>query len=414
MTAGRSAAAGNGPVLVAGAGAVGLTAALGLVRRGIPVTVFEAEPGLVEEYRASTFHPPTIEMLDGLGVGAALRSKGLEAPRFQFRDRREGLIAEFDLAALADVTPYPYRLQVEQFALVELLYEELWRAAGSVVLFDHRVAGVEETSDGVTVVVETPDGRREFAGSYVVGADGGRSAVRHALGIDFEGMTYPERYLVTFTTFDFRLVMPDLAQVNYVSDPEEWFVLLRSPGLWRVLFPTKPEETVFDEEPGAEALDRLAQERYQRVHATGEPYPLVYRNVYRVHQRVARAYRAGRGLLAGDAAHVNNPLGGMGLNGGIHDAVMLTEALARALGGSGGSGDTRALDHYAAERRRIAVQFIQAQTAQNEQNIRQRDPEARRRRQEEQRRMAEDPAAARAYLLRTSMIESLGSVPAFE
>ena len=398
-------------MLVSGAGAVGLAVALGLAQRGIPVTVFEAEPKLVEEYRASTFHPPTIEMLDGLGVGASLRSEGLVADKFQFRDRQDGLIAEFDLKLLADLTPYPYRLQVEQFALVQLLYDELERVADSTVLFNHRVVGVEQTSDGVTAEVDTSDGKREFAGSYIVGADGGRSGVRHALDIEFEGMTYPERYLVTFTTFDFWSIMPDLAHVNYVSDPDEWFVLLRSPGLWRVLFPTKPEETVFDEEPTAEALDRLAQERYQRVYPTAQPYPLVYRNVYRVHQRVAQTYRAGRGLLAGDAAHVNNPLGGMGLNGGIHDAVMLTEAIARTLQSGGGA---RPLDHYAAERRRIAVQYIQAQTAQNEQTIRQRDPDERRRRHDEQRRMAEDPAAARAYLLRTSMIESLRSVPAFD
>ncbi len=399
------------PVLVSGAGAVGLTVALGLARRGIRVVVFEAESNLVEEYRASTFHPPTIEMLDGLGVGAALRSKGLVADKFQFRDRHDGLVAEFDLGVLADFTTYPYRLQIEQFALVELLYAELQQFEDSTVLFDHRVVRVEQTSDGVTVVVETPEGRTEFAGSYVVGADGGRSEVRHALGIEFEGMTYPERYLVTFTTFDFWSVMPDLAHVNYVSDPDEWFVLLRSPGLWRVLFPTKPEETVFDEEPNAQALDELAQERYQRVYPTGQPYPLVYRNVYGVHQRVAKTYRVGRGLLAGDAAHVNNPLGGMGLNGGIHDAVMLTEALARTLQSG---GDTRALDHFAEERRRIALEYIQAQTAQNEQNIRQRDPETRRQRHDEQRRMAEDPAASRAYLLRTSMIEGLRSVPPFD
>ena len=158
-------------------------------------------------------------------------------------------------------------------------------------------------------------------------------------------------------------------------------------------------------------MDGLAQERYQRVWATGEPYPITYRNVYRVHQRVATRYRVGRGFLAGDAAHVNNPLGGMGLNGGIHDAVMLTEAIGRALESD---GDNAALDHYASERRRIAVQYIQAQTAQNEQNMRQRDPEVRKQRQDEQRRMAADPVASRAYLLRTSMIEGLRSVPDFK
>ena len=399
------------PVLISGAGAVGLAVALGLARRDIPVVVFEAEPQLVEEYRASTFHPPTIEMLDALGVGAALRSRGLVAPKFQFRDRDEGLIAEFDLGVLRNDTPYPYRLQIEQFALVQLLYDELEKVPNAQVLFRHQVVGVQQTADGVDMEIETPDGQASFHGSYAVGADGGRSAVRHALGIEFDGMTYPERYLVTFTTFDFWDVMPDLAHVNYVSDPNEWFVLLRSPGLWRVLFPTKPDETVFDTDPDAETMDRLAQERYQHVHPTGEPYPLVYRNIYRVHQRIAAKYRVARGLLAGDAAHVNNPLGGMGLNGGIHDASMLTDAIVRSM--KTGAGST-ALDHYATERRRIALQYIQAQTAQNERNIRQQDPAVRRESQDEQRRMADDLVAARSYLLRTSMIEGLRSIPPFE
>ncbi len=360
------------PVLIAGADAIGLAVALGLARRGIAVVVLEAESRLVEEYRASTFHPPTIEMLDGLGVGAPLRAKGLVADKFQFRDRQTGLISEFDMEVLADDTRYPYRLQIEQFALVQLVYGDLVKLPNAQVHFRNRVTGLNQTADGVVVTVETPDGPAEFEGCYSIGADGGRSEVRHSLGIEFEGMIYPERYLVTFTTFDFWKVMPDLAHVNYVSDPEEWFVSLRSPGLWRVLFPTNPDETVFDEDPDTATMDGLAQERYQRVWATAEPYPITHRNVYRVHQRVATRYRVGRGLLAGDAAHVNNPLGGMGLNGGIHDAVMLTDAIGRALESG---GDNASLDHYANERRRIAVQYIQAQTAQNEQNMHQRDPE---------------------------------------
>ncbi len=311
-------------------------------------------------------------MLDGLGEGAPLRAKGLVADKFQFRDRQTGLIAEFDMKVLADDTRYPYRLQIEQFALVQLVYGDLVKLPNAQVHFRNRVTGLNQTADGVVVTVETPDGPAEFEGCYSIGADGGRSEVRHSLGIEFEGMIYPERYLVTFTTFDFWKVMPDLAHVNYVSDPEEWFVSLRSPGLWRVLFPTNPDETVFDEDPDTATMDGLAQERYQRVWATAEPYPITHRNVYRVHQRVATRYRVGRGLLAGDAAHVNNPLGGMGLNGGIHDAVMLTDAIGRALESG---GDNASLDHYANERRRIAVQYIQAQTAQNEQNMHQRDPE---------------------------------------
>ncbi len=142
-------------------------------------------------------------MLDGLGVGASLRAKGLVADKFQCRDRQDGLLAEFDTAVLANDTPYPYRLQIEQFALVQLLYDDLVTLPNAEIHFRNRVTGISQTSHGVVMAVETPDGPAEFVGSYAIGADRGRSEVRHALGVESEGMTYPERYLVTFTTFDF-------------------------------------------------------------------------------------------------------------------------------------------------------------------------------------------------------------------
>ena len=387
-------------VLVAGGGVVGLTAALSLAQRGVPVTVFEAEPELVKEYRASTFHPPTLEMLDDLGVAEELISKGLVADRVQYRDRTEGVIAEFDLGLLKNDTPYPFRLQIEQYALALLLLEKLQQLPNAEVLFTHRVTDVSQENDSVIATAETAHGVQQYQASYLVGADGGHSAVRHALDIGFEGLTYPERYLVTFTTFDFDAHMPDLTHVNYVSDPEEWFVLLRSPGLWRVLCPAQPDEA----EATGEALDKIAQARYQRVIATGVPYPILYRAIYTVHQRIASTYRKGRALLAGDAAHLNNPLGGMGLNGGIHDAVNLGGKLAKVWHGEAGE---EALDTYAEERRKIAAEHVLAHTHQNHSNISQTDREARKRQQDEMKKTAADPESAYRYVLRISMIESV-------
>lgn len=390
----------NERVLIAGAGAVGLTAALSLAQREIPVTVLEAEQELVREYRASTFHPPTLEMLHGLGVAEDLISQGLIAPKFQHRDREKGLIAEFDLSVLRGDTDYPFRLQIEQYALSNLLLERLLQFPNADVHFGHRVLGAQSTGKDIQVTVATNQGSQVHSGGYLIGADGAQSAVRHELGIDFEGMTYPEKYLVAFTSFDFLEHLPDISYVNYVSDPQEWFVLLRSPGIWRALFPLQPD----DPEPASNSLQGVAQTRFQKIFPTGQPYPISHCSVYRVHQRIATTYRKGSVFLAGDAAHVNNPLGGMGLNGGIHDAVNLASKLTEVWHGTAGPNS---LDLYEKERRPVAIKSIQAQTEQNRNNIAETDPESRIRRQEELRTIASDPVLARQHLLRTSMIDSL-------
>ena len=386
-------------VLIAGSGVVGLITALSLARKGIPVTVLEAEPELVKEYRASTFHPPTLEMLDELGVAESLLAQGLVADRFQYRDRKEGLIAEFDLSVLKDDTRYPFRLQVHQYALAVLLHEQLVRLPNAEVHFRHRVAGVTLADDHVSVDVETPEGRKQFRGAYLVGADGATSAVRHALGIEFEGMTYPMRYLVLITTAEFADYLPGICDINYVSDPTDWFMLLRTPDVWRILFPTRPNES--DEEA---VLDDVIEARLQGIVQMERPYPITNRNLYRVHQRVATTYRKGRALLAGDAAHVNSPIGGMGLNGGIHDAVNLSGKLARVWHGEVGD---ELLDAYSNQRRQTAVEYVQVQTKQNVAEITEADPKVRKQRQEEMRRIAADRELLHQYLLRTSMIESI-------
>lgn len=394
-------------IVVAGGGAVGLMTALRIAQQGVPVTIFESAPTLVEEYRASTFHPPTIEMLSEVGIADKLGKKALIADKFQLRDKEKGIVAEFDMDALKKDTKFPYRLQIEQYALVLLLFDSLKSFPNCQILFNHEVISANPKEDEVEIKFRSPEGEDTVICDYLVGADGARSAVRTSVNIPFDGMTYPERYLVTFTTFEFREIMPDLAYVNYVSDPEEWFVLLRSPGLWRVLFPTKPEETIFDTDPDPAVLDEIAQKRYQKIHQTEVPYPITWRNIYRVHQRVAASYRSGRVFIAGDAAHVNNPLGGMGLNGGLQDAFYLGNALALSWKNA---LNEPLLEHYAEERRKIALNFIRAQTAQNEENIRQKDPVIREEKQGEMRAMAQDNALTRDYLLRTSMIQGIRSM----
>jgi 3-(3-hydroxy-phenyl)propionate hydroxylase len=389
------------PVLVAGAGPVGMVAALKLAQAGIPVAVFERGDDLAEDLRASTWHPPTLDMLDTIDptLTPGLVAQGLIARYTSYRDRRNGLFAQFDLDLLRGATGHPYRVQAEQFKFTRLVRDRLAAFPHCTLRFGCRVAGVEVGADSVTVVVESPAGREAHSGPFLIGADGARSEVRQAIGVEFEGFTYPERFYVASTAFEFAERLDRLSLVNYVSDPDEWCVLLRAPELWRVLFPTRVDER--DEDV---LSDASTEARLQAVCPKDGRYETAHRTIYRVHQRVAKRYRVGRVFLAGDAAHINNPLGGMGMNGGIHDGVNLAGKLVAVLRGEAEQG---ALDLYERQRRPVAIDYINASTARNKALLEERDAAIRARSQEEMRRAAEDPAKARAFLLKTSMIEAL-------
>ncbi|MEY3675130.1 MAG: hypothetical protein RJB47_1838, partial [Pseudomonadota bacterium] len=318
-------------VVVAGAGPVGLVSALLLANQGVKVTVLEAAPALNRDLRASTFHPPTLDMLAPLGLTDDLVAQGLVARFTQQRDRQEGVVAEFDMQLIAPDTDHPFRLQCEQWKLTQMIQAKLDAMPHVQMLFDAKVSQVTQTADQVQVAFTQADEARTLQADYLIGADGAWSAVRRSLNIEFEGFTYPERFLVVSTAFEYADHLPRLSYVNYCSDPLEWCVLLRVPTLWRVLFPTKAEET--DE---AVLTDASVQARLQNLLPQSQAYVTQHRTLYKVHQRVAQRFRHGRVVLAGDAAHINNPLGGMGMNGGIHDAMNLTEKLLAILqhGGS--------------------------------------------------------------------------------
>jgi 3-(3-hydroxy-phenyl)propionate hydroxylase len=392
------------PVLIAGAGPVGLIAALALAQRQVPVIVLEAEDRLYEDPRAATTHPATLEMLDDLGLLEEIERRGLHCRHFRFWDRVTGdLVAEFDHQLLAEDCRFPYVVQCEQFKTASIAFDALAALPGTEVRFSHRVTGLRQDADGVTVTVETADGTQELAGSYLIGADGGRSETRKALDIDFEGFTYPEHFLVLTSPFDFQ-AHRDLVYRNYFFDPDEWCNLFKvaadgPPGLWRAVFPADPNRA--DEEVLG---DENAQATLGRFFPKDGGYEIVHRNLYKIHQRVAVTFRKGRALLAGDSAHLNNSIGGMGLNGGIHDAVNLAEKLARVWKGDAGD---ELLDLYDRQRRITNTEFIQAQTIQNKKNLEERDPDARKKRMDELRRTSEDPVRAREFMLRTSLIASV-------
>jgi 3-(3-hydroxy-phenyl)propionate hydroxylase len=369
--------------------------------RDVAVVVVEAEPKLPHDLRAGTFHPPTLEMLHEIGVADAFLAIGIRVPRWQIRGRSEGVIVEWDLGLIADETPYPFRFHCEQFKLTPLLLAR-FAALGGTVRFNSVYRDAEQDGDGVRLRVETPDGIETMRASYVVGADGARSAVRQTMGVAFEGFTWPERFLVVGTEYD--LAPHGFTENAYIADPVDWGAIFKMPGdsprgLWRILFPTDaelPEDDVLSA-PYVEG-------RLQNFLPRPEPYAVVAKSTYRVHQRVASDFRTGRLLLVGDAAHINNPLGAFGLNGALHGAVNLAPKLAAVWKGE---AREELLDLYVRQRRAANVEFVQAQSIHNKHLLEEHDPAVRARHFDELRRTAADRASAKDYLLKSSMIWSV-------
>ncbi len=393
------------PVIVVGAGPVGLCLALALAQDGISVTLIEqlADSEFLDQVpRAGSNHPATLELFDRIGLYPKMEPRGIVAPKFHYWDRQEGkLIAEFDHVHLKDDTRFPFVLQCERIKIIE----EALAMAKAHPLIDLRMAttfnGFAQDADSVTAQVAGPAGDADrLLGSYVVSAEGARSVVRKDSGIEFEGFTYPERTLNIEVAYDFKA--HGYTERNYISDPVEYSNLFHwkgPPDRWRIHFPTDPNE---DEH----ALTRpeAMQSRLKRFLNLDRDFEICGCNLYAVHQRVATKFRVGRAILAGDSAHVNSPIGGMGLNSGVHDAFNLAGKLARILRGQ---ADETELDRYERQRRHIAVKHTQAQTIRNKRLLAERDPAVRQRNHDELRRTAEDPKLARAFLLRASLIQSI-------
>ena len=389
-------------VLIAGGGPVGLFCALLLGRRGIPVRVFDINPCLQDDPRAATTHPATLEILGAAGLAEDMARVGLVTPIFQFWDRPSGqLIAEFDHAVLAGETAYPYVVQCEQFKTARLILDRLEKMSNVEVLFNHEIISIDQAARSASVIVRGPDGEKRHVGAWLVGADGGRSIVRKQSGIGFEGFTYDERFLVLTTPFDFK-ANRGYCERSYFADPEEWCNCFKvsangPPGLWRTVYPADPnvsEESLM--------TDEAAQARLQRFFPSSKPYDIVHKNIYTINQRVASTFRKGRVLLAGDSAHLNNSIGGMGLNGGLQDADNLGDKLGRVV--ADGEPETL-LDLYDLQRRTVTIEFTQAQTIANKKRLEAREPEARRRNFEELSAAAADPEKARAFVRRSGMLD---------
>jgi 3-(3-hydroxy-phenyl)propionate hydroxylase len=392
-------------VVVIGAGPVGLCLALRLAQQNIPVTVVEAlgDDNFLEQVpRAGTNHPATLELFDSIGLYQKLEPRGIVAPLFHYWDRHEGrLIAEFDHTHLKGDTRFPYVLQCERIKIVE----EALALAKAHPLIDVRLSttftSFEQDADGVAARVTHADGAAEtITGAYLVSGEGARSIVRRDLGIEFEGFTYSDRTLNIEVAYDFR--KHGYTERNYISDPTEWSNLFHwrgPPDRWRVHFPTAAED-----DEAAICRPEALQARLRRFLPSAKDFDIVGSNLYTVHQRVAKKFRVGRAILCGDSAHVNSPIGAMGMNSGVHDAFNLADKLAGILRGA---LSEEQLERYERQRRHVALQHTQQQTMRNKKLLAEKDPAVRSRNHDELRRTAEDPKLARAFLLRTSLIESL-------
>jgi 3-(3-hydroxy-phenyl)propionate hydroxylase len=386
-------------VVVVGGGPVGLMAAYRLHEFGISCVVIEREEALPTDLRASTFHPPTLDMLEEYGLDSPLLEEGLIAPSWQIRLHGSRERAVFDLSLLEGDTRHPYRLQCEQYHLTRALVERLRGSPVADLRFGARVTEASQTDEGVVVNGLSADGNEfRVTARFLIGADGAHSVVRKVFGFPFEGHTYPETTILVTTTFPFQDHLPDLSHVNYCWSDHGTFTLHRLKNLWRgSQYPDAGETLEEAQTPPS------IQRKFQRIVPTGEPYPVDQMRAYRVHMRIVDDYRRGRVLLAGDAAHLNSPAGGMGMNGGIHDAFALTALIRQVSAGAPES----VLDDYSRRRRPVAEAEILGQADRNRRRMQERDPVKRREILSELQALVADRERARDYLLKTSMIAGL-------
>lgn len=334
------------PVLVAGAGPVGLITALGLTHYGLPVVVLEADDSLSTDTKAGTVLTRTLEVLDRYGVVDEVLKVALRIERIADIERGTGeVIREIDTSVLSGDTRFPFIVNIPQHHLEPILARELERRAPGSLLMRHRVLGFEQDDEGVTVRVEAPDGEKTLRGCYLLGCDGGRSTVRRQLGVHVEGKTLEERYTLVDVKVDLDVEdQRDYPYLAYFADPDEWMILVRQPEFWRFLWPRKPDQPPYSEERlAAKVRDYIGDVSRLEVVGSYE---------FNVHVRAATTWRDGRVFLMGDAAHLLTPMWALGLNTGVLDASNLPWRLAWV---RRGWADASLLDAYEEEQKPLAI-----------------------------------------------------------
>lgn len=384
-------------ILIVGAGPVGLSLALALCRQGIAVTVFEKELQLSDEMRASTFHAASMEYMEKWGVLDDVLKQGHKVDHLQFWDRgQKKIVGDFDYQVIADDTKYPFRLQCPQNIYAQTLLNQLRKEPLATIQMGHAFLNCEQNSESVTAKFQTDDGEQSYKGFLLCGADGANSAVRRHLDFSFDGMTYEDRFLLVGTNLDLDKYYPGIASVNYIYDPEEWVIVLKLNQMLRVVF------QVHDDQVAEEELDE-SRIRARMKGFIGEEvdFPILHKSIYRVHQRVADSFRRNRCLLLGDAAHINNPASGMGMNSGILDAACLSLKIIEYMR----SGKDIHLDEYSDERRNYALDKIKNYTKERYQDLSAKSNRYREKRNSRMLAMSKSPELSREYLLKASMLD---------
>ena len=385
-------------ILIVGAGPVGLFSAIRLTGFGIPILLVEKSPSINDDIRASTIHPPTLEMMAPYGISDEAISKGIKVLQWQIRMHTTGERAVFDMDCLRDKTDHPYRLQFEQRQLCKIMARQLRSKKNATLLFGAELTSILQKDDRVSIEVVRNGQKVSLEGRFLIAADGANSTIRESLGLSFEGSVYPERTVLVTTTFPFHKHIEGISNVSYCWDDQGNFSLLRIPDYWRVSL-YFPEGLTSDEVLAEEHL----QKKLQSIYPSGKPYEIRDRRVYRVQQRIVQKYDHGRIVLAGDAAHLNSPTGGMGMNGGLHDAYNLTEKLKTIWEG----GEIALLNHYSRQRKPIAEKEIIQHADSNRRRMAEKDPQKRREYLEELQAIAADPARLKIFLMRSSMFDGL-------
>ncbi len=400
------------PVIIVGAGPAGLSLALYLAQHDVNVLIVETftEENFLEQVpRTGSIHPSTLEMFDDLGLYQHLEPRGLIAPTFQFWDREHGrMIAEFDHEVIKGDTKFPYVLQCERLKVIEQAMKMLRTYANVAVRMGTTLESFTQDADGVVANVVNEAGEREdIPGSYIVSGEGGRSAIRKGADIAFEGYTYPDQVLTVSVVYDFDK-HHGYAYRNYISDPDQWANLFKwtQPERWRVHFGTS-----MDDDPERLLSEEHCQAQMQHFIPIGKPYEIVHRHLYSSHQLVASSFNAGRALLTGDSAHVNSPIGGVGMNSGVHDSINLGEKLVAVLRGE---ADASVFDRYTRQRRHVAINHVKKITERNKRLINDKDPASRQKNHDMLARTANDPKLARDYILNTSLFTSLDEAAAIQ
>lgn len=408
----------NDRIIIVGGGPVGMITALRLAQLDIPVVVLDAQAETPTAHRAATTHSSTLDLLDTVGLTDAIIEHGLTARYFQYRYRTTNeVFAEFDFGRLADESNHPYAVQLEQHKTVAIALAAAEKFPHFEFHREQTVSEVINEADFAEVVTETPDGSKQtWRGRYVIGCDGGRSTVRKSQGIGFPGFTWEERFIIVASYFDYEAA-DDYRYRNYLADPGQWCSVFKIPGpegpdnkngMWRNLFP------IITDDPD----DVVTSEPYIRnMINTCFPYAkdleIVHSNLYSVHQRVAESFHKNRIMLAGDAGHINNPLGGMGMNSGIADGLNLAEKVGQVWRGEV-TDDQALFAQYDRQRRPLAQKYVQAQSIQNKETLQAKDPEKATARFEEMRKTAEDPKRHKAFLMNASLINMVREAAAIE